>query len=158
MSLQHLHHTYNVFIVTIHPFIIFWFPPPLVSIAFSQSSFSRLTALFLRVQSSTARFLLHRKFVRLRVRSVSRVTWAPTGGGIEETYSVVTNVRTAEATGHIHHSTYCGWSTAQPSAAPREGAEFSGWSHLGASCAVLLLRNLPGTVGVQLHSFPEDEK
>lgn len=40
-------------------------PPPLFSIAFSQSSFSRLMAFFLRVQSSMALFLLHRKFVRL---------------------------------------------------------------------------------------------
>lgn len=62
--------------------VTLWFmpqPPPLLSIALSQSSFSKLTAFFLRVESSTARFRLHRKFVRLWARSVSRFTWAPKG-------------------------------------------------------------------------------
>lgn len=53
--------------------------PPAFSIALFHISFSRLTAFFLRSVSSTARFLLHRKFVRLRVRSVNRGTSAPTG-------------------------------------------------------------------------------
>lgn len=54
-------------------------PPPAFSIALSHSSFSRFIAFFLRSVSSTARFLLHRKLARLRVRSVSRGTSAPTG-------------------------------------------------------------------------------
>ena len=46
----------------------------------------------------------------------------------------------------------------RPSGVRQVGAEFSGWSHLGASCVVLLLGNLPGTAAEKLHSFPENEK
>lgn len=51
-------------------------PPCPFSIALSHRCFSKLMAFFRRATSSTARFLLHRKFVRRLARSVSRGTWA----------------------------------------------------------------------------------
>lgn len=65
-------------------------PPPLFSLASSHSSFSRLTAFRRSVQSSTALFLLHRKLARVRERSVSWVTGAPTGGQVGESHGEAT--------------------------------------------------------------------
>lgn len=66
-------------------------PPPPFCMAFSHNSFSRLTAFCLRVKSSTARFLLHRKFVSLWMRSGSWFTWAPTDAEMDERQRVSTN-------------------------------------------------------------------
>lgn len=51
-------------------------PPSPFSIALSHRCFSKLMAFFCRATFSTARFRLHRKFVRRLARSVSRGTSA----------------------------------------------------------------------------------
>ena len=102
--LQLLHHIISLQSLHSHPTL--WFvchPPPLFSIAFSQSSFSRLTAFFLRVGFSTARFLLHRKFVRLWERSVNQFTWAPTDVDIEKLLCILTDFRTTGDTNWLPH-------------------------------------------------------
>lgn len=71
-------------------------PPPPFCMAFSHNSFSRLTAFCLRVKSSTARFLLHRKFVSLWMRSGSWFTWAPTDAEMDERQRVSTNETCSE--------------------------------------------------------------
>lgn len=101
-SLQLLHNIISSQSLLSHP--TFWFvchPPPLFSIAFSQSCLSRLTAFFLRVGLSTARFLLHRKFVRLWARSVNRFTWAPTD--VEKLLCILTDFRTTDDTNWLPH-------------------------------------------------------